>query len=264
MNYSGFLIISSRASRCLLAGLALTFGMAGAALVKAAGNSDRIVVMISVDGLAGFYLDDPKADMPTLRALAVEGAQSGRMKASTPTVTWPNHTTLVTGVNPARHGVVGNNYLDRATGRHVALIWDPVFDKREIVKTPTIYDLAKSNGMKTAAIRWPASRNAGSLDWTIPDMDPGKGMLKYSTPALLSDCEKAGIAFKPTGNAKDNPTEETYTRIFNMICMTNGRIWRCSIFWKLTTPSTMMVREVLKLTRRSRRRTSAFARSGTS
>src|SRR4051794_31294149 len=75
----------------------------------AAAASDRIVVMISVDGLAGFYLDDAKAEMPNLRALMAGGA-GARMTASNPTVTWPNHTTLVTGVTPARHGVVGNNY----------------------------------------------------------------------------------------------------------------------------------------------------------
>ena len=51
-------------------------------------SNDRIVVMISVDGLAAFYLDDPKAEMPTIRALAADGAH-GRMKASAPTVTRP-------------------------------------------------------------------------------------------------------------------------------------------------------------------------------
>src|SRR5271157_5147851 len=115
----------------LILGLAtLGRGVASAAGVASAGpDAGRIVVMISVDGLAAYYLDDPKAEMPTLRALAAAGARASMMKASTPTVTWPNHTTLVTGVTPARHGVVGNNYFDRATGQKVVLIADPVFDK---------------------------------------------------------------------------------------------------------------------------------------
>src|ERR1700744_1888149 len=79
--------------------------------------SDRIVVLISVDGLAHYYFDDPKAEMPTIRELAAEGARASDMKCSMPTVTWPNHTTLVTGVNPAKHGVIGNNYFDRQTGQ---------------------------------------------------------------------------------------------------------------------------------------------------
>jgi predicted AlkP superfamily pyrophosphatase or phosphodiesterase len=156
-------------------------------------DSDRIVVMISVDGLAAYYLDDPKADMPTLRALATAGARADLMKVSTPTVTWVNHTTLVTGDNPARHGVVGNNYFDRTTGKVVTLISDPVFDKDQIVKVPTIYDIAKKNGMRTAAIRWPASRNAGTLDWTFPDVASDALLHKYVTPSLLTECQAAGI-----------------------------------------------------------------------
>ncbi|HVV02438.1 MAG TPA: ectonucleotide pyrophosphatase/phosphodiesterase [Verrucomicrobiae bacterium] len=177
--------------------------------------------MISVDGLAGYYLDDPKAEMPAIRALAAGGARAQSMKPSTPTVTWPNHTTLVTGVNPARHGVVGNNYYDRATGKKVRLIFDPVYDKDVIVKVPTLYDLAKEHGLKTAGIRWPASRNAKTLDWTMPDMTWGKEMLDDSTPALLDECKRAHIALPAVTKSKHSshvvPSDATATRIFNMI-----------------------------------------------
>jgi len=180
--------------------------------------------MISVDGLAAYYLDDPKAEMPTIRALAAAGARATMMKASTPTVTWPNHTTLVTGVTPARHGVVGNNYFDRATGKKVTLISDPVFDKDQIVKVPTLYDLAKAAGMKTTAIRWPASRNAKTLDWTIPDVRTLELLRKYTTPALVAECEHAGIdlfggvrAEAGPGVPPPMPTDEVCTRVFNLI-----------------------------------------------
>src|SRR4051794_23525759 len=101
---------------------ALFLGHLQARGAQARTDSDRIVVMISVDGLPAYYLDDPKAEMPTIRALAAEGARASMMKASTPTVTWPNHTTLVTGVTPAKHGVLGNNYFDRETRKKVTLI----------------------------------------------------------------------------------------------------------------------------------------------
>ena len=152
-----------------------------------------ICVMISIDGLAAHYLDDPKAPMPTLRELAKEGARASSMKAVAPTVTWPNHTTLVTGDYPARHGVVGNNYFDREAGKKIQLISDPEFDKDQIVKVPTIYDVAKAAGLKTAAIRWPASRNAKTLDWTIPDVGTNQLMQRYTTPSLLQECRAAGI-----------------------------------------------------------------------
>jgi predicted AlkP superfamily pyrophosphatase or phosphodiesterase len=185
--------------------------------------SDRIVVMISVDGLAADYLDDPKAEMPTIRALAAAGARAASMKAVTPTVTWPNHTTLVTGVTPSRHGVVGNNYFDRATGKRVVLISDPVYDKDQIVKVPTIYDLARATGLKTATIRWPASRNASTLDWTLPDVKSVELLRKYSTPALFPECKAAGIELvtkedsEPGSETLPHPTDAVCVRAFNLI-----------------------------------------------
>jgi predicted AlkP superfamily pyrophosphatase or phosphodiesterase len=151
------------------------------------------VVLISVDGLAAYYLDDPKAHLPTIRRLAREGAVAAGVRSSFPTVTWPNHTTLVTGVAPAKHGVIANSYLDRSTGKTVMLLPDPVFDKDEIVKVPTVYDLAHDAGMKTAGVIWPASRNAKSLDWTMPDVKPIDLFLKCSTPAWLDELRAAGI-----------------------------------------------------------------------
>lgn len=154
---------------------------------------DRLVVLISVDGLAAFYLDDPKADLPTVRRMAREGARAEGMLCSFPTNTWPNHTTLVTGVPPGKHGVLANSYLDRDTGKVISLIPDPLFDKDEIVKVPTIYDLAHQAGLKTAAVIWPASRNARTLDWTMPDVKPLELFLKYSTPSWMEELRKAGI-----------------------------------------------------------------------
>ena len=165
-----------------------------AATAAPAPVDDRsIVVMISLDGLAAYYLYDPKADVPTLRALAAGGARASGMRGSTPTVTWPSHTTLVTGDEPARHGVVGNNYWDRAANKKVQLISDPLFDKDQIVKVPTIYDAAKAAGMRTAGVRWPASRNAKSLDWQMPDVNTEALLEKYSTPELVAECKAAGF-----------------------------------------------------------------------
>src|SRR4051812_42584419 len=180
--------------------------------------SDNIVVMISIDGLANFYLDDPKAQMPTLRKLAAEGARAqGGMLAVTPTVTWPNHTTLVTGVPPAIHGVVGNNYFDRATGKRVVLISDPVYDKEQIVKAPTIYDAAHAAGMRTAAIRWPASRNAPTLDWTVPDIKTQEHLARYSTPALIDQATKAGCWLGAVDIMDLHKVDAVVTPMFNLI-----------------------------------------------
>ena len=158
--------------------------------------SERIVVLISLDGMAHYYMDDPKAEMPTIRRLAAEGARAQKMKASMPTVTWPNHTTLVTGVNPAKHGVIGNSYFDRSKGAIVSLLPDPLFNKEEIVKSPTIYDVAKAAGLKTAGISWPATRGAVTLDWAVPDVGTQALYEQFVTPQLLTEFSDAGIPWE--------------------------------------------------------------------
>ena len=180
----------------LLQHLVLAVLFASPLLTQAQPASDRLVVLISVDGLASYFFDDPKASLPAIRKLAAEGARAGRMRASLPTVTWPNHTTLVTGVTPGRHGVLYNSYWDRAKGASVPLIPDPLFNKEEIVKTPTIYDVAKAAGLKTAAIIWPASRGAKTLDWTVPDCFSNSLWTAHSTPSLLAEFREAKIPYE--------------------------------------------------------------------
>ncbi|HSI12232.1 MAG TPA: ectonucleotide pyrophosphatase/phosphodiesterase [Chthoniobacter sp.] len=187
--------------------------------------ADRIVVLISVDGLAHYYFDDAKAEMPTIRQLAAEGVRAQKMKVSMPTVTWPNHTTLVTGVNPGKHGVIGNSYLDRATGKVISLLPDPLFNKDEIVKTPTVYDVAKGAGLKTAAIIWPASRGAQTLDWTVPDVATDESFQKYGTPSLLTEFKAAGIPYEQQGTwwkgGQGQDRDRMYAQMLNFVVRTH-------------------------------------------
>jgi predicted AlkP superfamily pyrophosphatase or phosphodiesterase len=175
-------------------------------------------MLVSVDGLAGFYFDDPRADLPTLRRLAEEGARAEGLECSFPTVTWPNHTTLVTGVTPARHGVIGNNFLSRESGAKVPFIPDPLFDKEEIVKAPTVYDAAHDAGLVTAGIVWPATRNAKTLDWTVPDMFGDEAWPKFGTRSWLAELQAAGVPVERhgfwTGDSGGGvPRDWLYTRM---------------------------------------------------
>src|SRR5688572_16396688 len=183
-------LVCYQALAILLLGL---WGIESASAADPPPHRDRSVILISVDGLANFYFDDPRADMPTIRRLAKEGSRANGMVCSFPTVTWPNHTTLVTGTPPAKHGVLANNYVDRKDGSSVPLIPDPLFDKEEIVKSPTIYDVAHAAGLKTAAVIWPATRNAPTLDWTVPDMFEADAWPKYGTRSWLEELRAAGL-----------------------------------------------------------------------
>lgn len=162
---------------------------------KAAGPAEH-VILVSIDGWAHHYYDDPKCHMPTVKKLAADGVRAKRMETSFPTVTWTNHTTLVTGVQPGKHGVLANEYFDRKELKKIPLIPDPIFNKDEIVKTPTIYDVVKQAGMTTAAVIWPASRGAKTLDWTVPDVFEQELFEKYGTPQLLEEARALGIPYE--------------------------------------------------------------------
>src|SRR5690242_2305823 len=71
------------------------------------------VIIITLDGFPGWALDDPYLPVPNLRRLAAKGALAAGMRPVNPSVTWPNHTSIVTGVTPAKHGVLFNGTLVR-------------------------------------------------------------------------------------------------------------------------------------------------------
>lgn len=126
------------------------------------------VVLISIDGFAAFYWGDPRVKAPTLRRLAERGVVADRMETVFPSTTWPTHVSLVTGVRPATHGVVGNYILNRAHRRAEDLTGDPIYDAAELVRVPTLYDRAHAAGRVTAAVDWPATRRSASLHFNLP------------------------------------------------------------------------------------------------
>jgi predicted AlkP superfamily pyrophosphatase or phosphodiesterase len=153
-------------------------------------SADRHVVLISVDGLAAYLLDDPKAPLPTIRKLAREGTVvDGGMRVSNPSVTWPNHTTLVTGVRPEKHGVLANGVLVRgAPGAPVFV--DPKKDKDDLVRVPTLFDRAHAAGLTTADVNWPCTRASKALDDSLPDAPE---QITHMTPRLRDDLLRLGL-----------------------------------------------------------------------
>jgi predicted AlkP superfamily pyrophosphatase or phosphodiesterase len=164
-----------------------------------APEKDRTLIIASIDGLPVDYIDNAAVKMPVLHRLIREGARAQAMMCVFPTVTWTNHTSMITGVTPERHGEIGNSYYDRNTEKEVMLLWAPVFDKDQIVTAPTLYDVAHQAGLKAAGISWPASRNAPTLDWQIPCMSDQALIDQYSTPSLLRELEANKIPYQYKG-----------------------------------------------------------------
>jgi predicted AlkP superfamily pyrophosphatase or phosphodiesterase len=160
------------------------------AKIAEGARPDRHVVIVSIDGLAAFLLDDPRAPLPTIRRLAREGAVAkAGMRVSNPSVTWPNHTSMVTGVRPEKHGVLANGVLVRS-GVGVPVMIDPRRDKGDLVRVPTLYDLAHAAGLSTADVNWPCTRGADSLADSFPDVPDA---VTHSTPRLRKELVEVGI-----------------------------------------------------------------------
>ena len=119
----------------------VTFGaMFSSAFAQQTPAQQRMVIMVSLDGFPGYALDDPKLPIPTLRHLMQQGV-SARMTPVNPTVTWPNHTTMVTGVRSDQHGLFANGMIAR-TGAWPPVKVEPMVDKEKLVHAVTVYDAA--------------------------------------------------------------------------------------------------------------------------
>lgn len=142
------------------------------------------VVIISLDGFPGWAMDDPRLPVPTLRRLAARGAVAKAMRPVNPSVTWPNHTAMVTGVTPAKHGVLFNGMLIREPGVPPRI--EPWRDKKEMVRVRTLYDAVHEKGMTTAQVDWVAIHNAPTITWEFRERGDasetvGREMVKAGT-----------------------------------------------------------------------------------
>jgi len=146
-------------------------------LLQAKTRKDRIVVVISLDGFPAYALDDPRLPVPTLRKLAREGVIAASMQPVNPSYTWPNHTSLVTGVDASQHQVLFNGLLTHPLEGAQAAI-EPRHDKDTLVHVPTIYDVAYKAGLTTAQVDWVAIQGAKSITWQFPEWPDGNGVIE--------------------------------------------------------------------------------------
>ncbi len=140
----------------------------GLAFVIVAGSAVAApVVMISVDGMKPEYVLEAQKrglKIPFLRRLAAEGTYAEGVIGVWPTVTYPSHTTLVTGVSPAEHGIYANLEFDPE--HRFAESW---FWYAAQIRVPTLWQAAHRAGKVTASIGWPATVGADSIDYLLPE-----------------------------------------------------------------------------------------------
>lgn len=165
-------------------------------------QSDRTVIVISLDGFPAYALEDPRLPMPTLRKLMREGAYADTMQPIDVTVTWPNHTAMITGVSAAKHGVLVNGKLIFGKQGTPPLI-EPWVERSQMVHAPTIYDVAAQAGLTTAQVDWVAIYQAKHIQWRFPELPEPDGEIEQDliaqgtvTADQLKDFNKSSSAWR--------------------------------------------------------------------
>lgn len=120
------------------------------------------VVVISVDGLLPAYYLDETWPAPAMQQLYREGAHAVAVRSVFPALTYPGHTTLVTGALPARHGVYNNRKFEPVA--------DPPWRKdASDIRVPALWGAVRARGGKTASVLWPLTVGA-AIDWNLPEI----------------------------------------------------------------------------------------------
>lgn len=171
-------------AKALIAGVVLLGSTAP--VVVQAEEARRPVLLISIDGLRpGDVLEAEKRGLkvPNLRRFLKEGAYATGVVGNLPTVTYPSHTTLLTGVAPARHGIVSNTTFDPRQINYGGWYW-----YAQDITAPTLWDAASVAGLTTGNVHWPVSVGVRSLTWNMPQIwRSGHGDDRKLIRALATD-----------------------------------------------------------------------------
>lgn len=138
-----------------------------------AADPGHHVVIVSIDGFPAELWRRMDVPTPNLKRLAAAGASARAMTVVNPSLTWPNHTSIITGVSPAKHEVLFNGLLLRGGPSVPPRVTSDV-DQTTLVKAPTLYDAAHAAGLTTAESNWVGIRHAPAITWSFPEFPTGK------------------------------------------------------------------------------------------
>lgn len=180
------------------------------------------VLMVSVDGMKPEYVthaDEHGLKVPFLRSLLADGTYASGVVGVWPTNTYPSHTTLLTGVTPAEHGVYNNLEFDPRHKFAESWYWYTAQ-----IKVPTLWQAAKQAHLVTASVGWPVSVGSSDIDFLIPeywrifhptaDLNPSDRFMiaALSKPAGLLEGMQARLGPYLMGNDTGVAADEIKTR----------------------------------------------------
>ena len=173
------------------------------------------MLIVSVDGLSPDYVlsaDKIGLVIPNLRRYVAEGSFARGVIGVLPTVTYPSHTTIVTGAHPARHGILNNTTFDPMLVNRDGWYW-----YAEDIRVPTLWQVAHAAGLSTAAVNWPVTVGDTAIDYLLPEFwrtstaDDLKLLRAMSRPEGLQASIEAEIGPFVDGYVDTLPTDRIRT-----------------------------------------------------
>jgi len=144
-------------------------------------EKEKHVILITIDGFRPDFYLEKEWHTPNLHKMVQEGTRAFGVNSVFPSITYPSHTTIVTGVQPAEHGIYYNSIFepDSITGK---IYWN--FHQ---ITASTLWQAVANVGLRASSINWPASAEA-PVTYNIPDIGGRRDdMIKYSVPAGFLD-----------------------------------------------------------------------------
>lgn len=118
------------------------------------------LILISVDGFRPDFYQHERWPAPMLQQMAREGVQSDGVRGIFPTVTYPSHTTMVTGAFPNKHEIYFNSKFNPENRSGMPYVF------YEDINTTTIWDLVNESGGITVNVGWPVTVGA-PIDYNV-------------------------------------------------------------------------------------------------
>ncbi|QKX55258.1 uncharacterized protein TRUGW13939_02350 [Talaromyces rugulosus] len=152
-------------------------------------------IIVSLDGFRADFLN--RGLTPTLNSFIAAGVSPKYMTPSFPSVTFPNHFTLVTGLHPESHGMVANDFYDPNMHEAFQVTPESVTNANWWTAEP-IWTTAEKRGVRTAIHMWPGSEaHIGQIDPTFYDRYNGSELLSRKVDRLMGFLDLPGEESEP-------------------------------------------------------------------
>ena len=146
------------------------------------------VILITIDGLRNDILTNASQPAPFLHEMMQKSIYVPNVIGVNPTMTYPAHTTLVTGSTPLEHGIHCNRQFQFNRAEPALHNW-----YADSIRTKTLWQIVKEQGGKTASVFWPVTTGSKWIDFNLPEYFPTTKVYVSGMDYIRPVCTPSGI-----------------------------------------------------------------------